>query len=80
MEHTAEEGIAFLPFFPLALGDLARPGSAIVSIAADLDATPSQLTLAWLLHRAPNVLPIPGTTSLSHLEQNIRAEQISLSN
>lgn len=71
-------GIAFIPFFPLAVGDLARPGGALHDIAAELQATPSQIALAWLLHRAGNTLPIPGTTSLAHLEQNISAGSITL--
>lgn len=78
VDHTAAEGIAFLPFFPLAIGDLARQGSAVESIATELDATPSQVALAWLLRRSPNVLPIPGTTSIIHLEQNLRASDLTL--
>lgn len=78
VDHTAAGGIAFLPFFPLAIGDLARRGSAVESIATELDATPSQVALAWLLRRSPNVLPIPGTTSISHLEQNFGASDLTL--
>lgn len=78
LDHAESSGIAFLPFFPLAIGDLARDGSVLESIALELDASPSQVALAWLLHRAPNVLPIPGTTSISHLEQNLDAYQVSL--
>lgn len=79
LDHAASCGIAFLPFFPLAIGGLARAGSAVESIAQELGATASQVALAWLLHRAPNVLPIPGTTSVSHVEQNLAAGRIRLS-
>ncbi|WP_229399053.1 aldo/keto reductase [Micromonospora okii] len=79
VDHSAGAGIAFLPFFPLAIGDLAREGSAVESIARELDVTASQVALAWLLHRAPNVLPIPGTTSITHLEQNLDAGRLTLS-
>jgi pyridoxine 4-dehydrogenase len=79
IDHTAAAGIAFIPFFPLAIGDLARSGSAVAGIARQLDVTPSQVALAWLLHRAANVLPIPGTTSIPHLEENLTATEITLS-
>ena len=79
LDQAAATGIAFLPFFPLAVGRLAREGSALERTARELGATPSQVALAWLLHRAPNVLPIPGTTSVSHLEQNLDAGQLRLS-
>ena len=79
IDHAAAADIAFLPFFPLATGDLARAGSAIEPVAAELGVTPSQAALAWLLHRAPNVLPIPGTTSIGHLDQNLAAGRITLS-
>ncbi len=79
VDYTAEEGIAFLPFFPLAIGDLARPGSAVEAVAQELEVTPSQIALAWLLHRSPNILPIPGTTSIAHLEENLGAAEIELS-
>ncbi|MFT4081382.1 MAG: aldo/keto reductase [Nocardioides sp.] len=78
IDHTAAEGIAFLPYFPLATGEHARPGGALDVIAAQLGAEPSQVALAWLLHRAPNVLPIPGTTSIAHLEQNLAAARLQL--
>lgn len=78
LDHSTATGIAFIPFFPLAIGDLARPGSSIDEVAAELEVTPSQVALAWLLHRARNVLPIPGTTSVAHLEQNISATRLAL--
>lgn len=79
VDHTAAAGIAFLPFFPLAIGELARDGGGAASVAAELGVTTAQVALAWLLHRAPNVLPIPGTTSAEHLEQNLAAGGITLS-
>lgn len=79
IDHTAEAGIAFLPFFPLAIGDLARKGSAVDVIARELGATASQVALAWLLRRAANVVPIPGTTSPSHLEENVGGIRVELS-
>lgn len=79
IDHSAAAGIAFLPYFPLAIGGLARPGSTVDDIARELGAVPSQVALAWLLHRAANVLPIPGTTSVSHLEQNVGASRVRLS-
>jgi aryl-alcohol dehydrogenase-like predicted oxidoreductase len=78
LDRATAAGIAFLPFFPLATGDLARPGSAIAEISAELGATSSQVALAWLLHRAPNIVPIPGTGSVAHLEQNIGAGSLGL--
>ncbi|NYI72574.1 aryl-alcohol dehydrogenase-like predicted oxidoreductase [Naumannella cuiyingiana] len=78
IDHAADLGIAFLPYFPLAIGDLARAGSVLDQIARELGATGSQVALAWLLHRAPNVLPIPGTTSIRHLEENLGAAEVQL--
>ena len=71
-------GIGFIPWFPLATGDLARPGGSLDELARAHDATPSQLALAWLLARSPNMLPIPGTSSIEHFEENLTAERISL--
>jgi pyridoxine 4-dehydrogenase len=71
-------GIGFIPWFPLATGDLARPGGPLDELARAHDATPSQLALAWLLARSPNMLPIPGTSSIEHFEENLAAERISL--
>ncbi|QFZ22191.1 aldo/keto reductase [Saccharothrix syringae] len=79
LEHTTEHGIAFIPWFPVATGDLARPGGVLDSAAGEHGATPAQLALAWLLHRSPVVLPIPGTSSLAHLEENTAAARIELS-
>lgn len=72
-------GIGFIPWFPLATGDLARSGGPLDRIARDHDATPAQIALAWLLARSQVMLPIPGTASLEHLEENVAAAQIELS-
>jgi aryl-alcohol dehydrogenase-like predicted oxidoreductase len=72
-------GIGFIPWFPLAAGPLAAADGPLQRIAADHDATPSQLALAWLLKRSPVMLPIPGTSSVAHLEENVAAAQITLS-
>ena len=79
LDYSAASGIGFIPWFPLATGGLARPGGPLESLAASHKATPSQLALAWLLHRSPVVLPIPGTSSLAHLEENITAARVKLS-
>lgn len=74
------DGLAFLPWYPLATGTLARPRSGPVErIARIHQATPAQIALAWLLKRAPVILPIPGTSSVAHLEENISAARIQLS-
>ncbi len=72
-------GIAFIPWFPLATGDLAKPGSELDAIATAHDAAPSQIALAWLLRRSEVMLPIPGTSSVAHLEENMAAARIELS-
>lgn len=72
-------GIAFLPWYPLASGGLTRHGAVLAEIAAELGATPGQIALAWLLHLSPVVIPIPGTSKIAHLEQNVAAAQIELS-
>lgn len=79
LEHCEQEGIGFIPWFPLAAGDLARPGGPVDEIARDRDATPGQVALAWLLARSPVMLPIPGTGSVEHLEQNVAAADLDLS-
>jgi len=78
LEHCEQEGIGFIPWFPLAAGDLARPGGPVDEIARDRDATPGQVALAWLLARSPVMLPIPGTGSIEHLEQNVAAADLAL--
>jgi pyridoxine 4-dehydrogenase len=79
LEYATEHGIGFIPWFPIATGDLAAPDSPVADIARELDATPSQVALAWLLHTSPVVLPIPGTKSLEHLAENTGAAQLRLS-
>jgi len=79
LDKATEEGIAFIPWFPLAAGPLAASDGPLQRIAADHHATPSQLALAWLLKRSPVVLPIPGTSRVSHLEENVGAASITLS-
>ncbi|SDJ60746.1 Predicted oxidoreductase [Nonomuraea maritima] len=78
LDHCEAHGIAFIPWFPLATGGLAKPGGPLESVASRLSATPSQLALAWLLHRSPVMLPIPGTSSVEHLEQNVAAAGLHL--
>jgi aryl-alcohol dehydrogenase-like predicted oxidoreductase len=78
LEYCTANGIAFIPWAPLAASGLAKPGSVLDTAARQHDATPSQLALAWLLHRSPVVLPIPGTGSVTHLEENVAAAGISL--
>jgi len=74
------EGLGFIPWFPLATGDLAKDGGKLSQIAQRHHATPGQIALAWLLQRSPNMLPIPGTSSVKHLEENSAAALIRLSN
>jgi aryl-alcohol dehydrogenase-like predicted oxidoreductase len=78
LDYCAREGLGFLPWFPLAVGDLARPGGRLAKLAAGLDATPGQVALAWLLKRSPVMLPIPGTSSVTHLLENIAAASVQL--
>lgn len=78
LDYSMTAGIAFIPFFPLAMGDVARPGSVLDAAAIELDVTASEVALAWLLHHASNMLPIPGTTSIAHLQQNLSASRITL--
>lgn len=79
LDYSAASSIGFIPWFPLATGELAKPGGPLESIAARHGASPSQLALAWLLHRSPVMLPIPGTSSVGHVEDNIAAAQVKLS-
>jgi aryl-alcohol dehydrogenase-like predicted oxidoreductase len=79
LDHCTNEGIGFIPWYPLAAGSLAKPGSALADLAAKHGATPSQLALAWLLKRSPVMLPIPGTGKVKHLEENVAAASIALS-
>ncbi len=79
LEYCEEHGIGFIPWFPLASGSLAAPGGPLATAAEHHDATPSQVALAWLLHRSPVMLPIPGTGSVAHLEENVAARELTLS-
>ncbi|MCA2321953.1 aldo/keto reductase [Mycobacterium intracellulare] len=79
LDAVTEQSIGFIPWFPLAAGPLAAPDGPLQRIAAEHDATPSQLALAWLLKRSPVMLPIPGTSKVAHLEENVAAAEITLS-
>jgi aryl-alcohol dehydrogenase-like predicted oxidoreductase len=72
------DGSGFFPWFPLAAGELAKPGGAVADIAERHDATTGQVALAWLLQRSPVILPIPGTGSIDHLEENVAAAGLQL--
>jgi aryl-alcohol dehydrogenase-like predicted oxidoreductase len=79
LDACEEHGIAFLPYFPLAAGRLTKPGGALDEAAKAHDATPGQVALAWLLQSSPNTIPIPGTSSGTHLEENYAAATLELS-
>jgi aryl-alcohol dehydrogenase-like predicted oxidoreductase len=79
LEYCDKNKLAFIPWFPVASGKLAQPGGALDAAAKRHNATVSQLSLAWLLHRSPVMLPIPGTSSVEHLEENIGAASVNLS-
>jgi aryl-alcohol dehydrogenase-like predicted oxidoreductase len=79
LEYCEKNNLAFIPWFPVAAGKLAQPGGKLDSIAKRHGATVSQLSIAWLLHRSPVMLPIPGTSKVSHLEENMKAAEVSLS-
>ena len=78
VDLCTDAGIAFIPFYPLAKGRLAAPGTPLAQIAERHQATPGQIALAWLLHRSPVMLPIPGTSSVAHLDENLAAASIRL--
>ena len=79
LKHCEAHSIGFIPWFPLAAGELARPGSRLDAIANRHNASPGQIALAWLLHKSPVMLPIPGTGKVKHLEENVAAVDIELS-
>jgi aryl-alcohol dehydrogenase-like predicted oxidoreductase len=79
LETCEEQGLGFLPWFPLATGELAKPGGELDEIAHAHGATPAQVALAWLLHRSPVTLPIPGTSSIAHFDENLEATRLELS-
>jgi aryl-alcohol dehydrogenase-like predicted oxidoreductase len=78
LDYCQRDGIGFIPWFPMATGRLVRPGGPLQRIADELGATPAQLALAWLLQRSPVLLPIPGTSTVAHLEENLAAALIEL--
>jgi pyridoxine 4-dehydrogenase len=79
VEYCTKHKLAFIPWFPVAAGKLARPGGKLDAAAKKHGSTVSQLSLAWLLHHSPVMVPIPGTSSVDHLEQNIAAADLKLS-
>jgi aryl-alcohol dehydrogenase-like predicted oxidoreductase len=79
LEYCERNNIAFIPWFPVAAGKLARPGGKLDEIAKRRGATIAQLSIAWLLHRSAVMLPIPGTSSVAHLEENLKAANLELS-
>jgi pyridoxine 4-dehydrogenase len=78
LDRCGELGIGFIPWYPLAIGKLADPGGTLADASRRAGATPSQVALAWLLHRSPVMLPIPGTSRVAHLEENLGAATVSL--
>jgi aryl-alcohol dehydrogenase-like predicted oxidoreductase len=78
LEHVEANGVGFIPWFPLATGELAADDGPLAQLAQEHGATPSQLALAWLLKRSPAMLPIPGTSTVAHLEENLAAAAIEL--
>ncbi|MGR6321046.1 aldo/keto reductase [Micromonospora soli] len=78
LAHCEHNDLAFIPWFPIATGNLARPGGPLDAISTEHGATPAQLALAWLLRRSPVMLPIPGTSSVAHLEENVAAAEVRL--
>jgi pyridoxine 4-dehydrogenase len=78
LDFCEQEGIGFIPWYPLAAGELAEPGGPVAEIAEAHGATTGQVALAWLLQRSPVMLPIPGTGSVEHLEENVAAAELEL--
>jgi len=78
LDHCEAEGIGFIPWSPIAAGTLADPGGPVDAVVQEIGASPSQVALAWLLHRSPVMLPIPGTKSVGHVEENCRAATVQL--
>jgi pyridoxine 4-dehydrogenase len=79
LEYCEANGIGFIPWYPLAAGDLAEPGGPVAEVADAHGATTGQVALAWLLGHSPVMLPIPGTSSIEHLEENVAAAELELS-
>jgi aryl-alcohol dehydrogenase-like predicted oxidoreductase len=78
LNFCSGEGLGFIPWFPVGGGDLHRSNGSLSRVARECEATPGQVALAWLLRRSPNMLPIPGTSSVSHLEKNVAAAAVKL--
>ena len=78
LQACEREGVGFIPWYPLATGRLSRTGGSIEEVSERHDATPSQVALAWLLGHSPAMLPIPGTSSAAHLEENVAATTLEL--
>ena len=78
LEYCTREGLGFIPWFPLATGNLAKPGGPLALAAERIGALPSQVAIAWLLRRSPMMLPIPGTSRVKHLEENVAAASLEL--
>jgi pyridoxine 4-dehydrogenase len=78
LEYCEQHGIGFIPWYPLAAGELAKSGSILDRVAKAHGATPGQIALAWLLKRSPAMLPIPGTSKVKHLEENVAVVEIKL--
>jgi aryl-alcohol dehydrogenase-like predicted oxidoreductase len=78
LDYCTDENLGFIPWFPLATGALAKPGGPLARAAERLKATPSQVAIAWLLRKSPVMLPIPGTSTVEHLEENVAGEHLEL--
>ncbi len=79
LKYCEANGLGFIPWFPMAAGKLAKPGGVLDEAAKKHGATLGQLAIAWLLHRSPNMIPIPGTSSIQHLEENVASAKVQLS-
>jgi pyridoxine 4-dehydrogenase len=79
LDYCQSQKLGFIPWFPIASGKLAGPGGVVDRIARAIGATPAQVAIAWLLHRSPVMLPIPGTSTVKHLEENCAAATVELS-
>jgi aryl-alcohol dehydrogenase-like predicted oxidoreductase len=78
LDHCEREGIGFIPWYPIANGDLAKSGGPVDDIVRETGASPAQVALAWLLARSPVMMPIPGTSSIAHVEDNCAAATVRL--
>jgi aryl-alcohol dehydrogenase-like predicted oxidoreductase len=79
VDYCEKEGIGFIPWYPIASGRLLEPGGELAAVAQEAGATPSQIALAWLLRRSKVIVPIPGTSSVAHVEENCGAGAVKLS-